>query len=52
MMINMLGELIYHHTGKVTSIRVLGTGKSKMESTVIASRKLKDVGNVNITIIY
>lgn len=31
----MLGDLIYQHTGKVTSIRVLDTAKSKMEATVI-----------------
>lgn len=48
----MLGDLIYQHTGKVTSIRVLDTAKSKMEATVIASGKLKDVGYVNITITY
>jgi hypothetical protein len=48
----MLGDLIYQHTGKVTSIRVLDTEKSKMEATVIASRKLKDIGNVNTTITY
>jgi hypothetical protein len=48
----MLGDLIYQHTGKVTSIRVLDTEKSKMEATVIASGKLNDVGNVNTTITY
>jgi hypothetical protein len=48
----MLGDLIYQHTGKVTSIRVLDIEKSKMEATVIANGKLKDVGNVNITITY
>ncbi len=48
----MLGDLIYQHTGKVTSIRVLDTAKSKIEATVIASGKLKDVGYVNITITY
>jgi hypothetical protein len=42
----MLGDLIYQHTGKITSIRVLDNEKSKMEATVIASGKLKDVGNV------
>ena len=46
----MLGDLIYQHTGKVTRIRVLDTKKSKMETTVIANGKLKDVGNVNTTI--
>jgi hypothetical protein len=48
----MSGDLIYQHTGKVSSIRVLDTEKSKMEATVIANGKLKDVGNVNITITY
>jgi hypothetical protein len=48
----MLGDLIYQHTGKITSIRVLDNEKSKMEATVIANGKLKDVGNVNITITY
>jgi hypothetical protein len=48
----MLGNLIYQHTGKVTSIRILDTEKSKMEATVIASGKLKDIGNVNTTITY
>jgi hypothetical protein len=48
----MLGDLIYQHTGKVTSLRILDTEKSKMEATVIASGKLKDIGNVNTTITY
>ena len=48
----MLGDLIYQHIGKITSIRVLDIGKSKMEVTVIASGKLKNVGNVNTTITY
>lgn len=48
----MLGYLLYQHTGKVTRIRVLDTKKSKMEATVIANGKLKDVGNVNTTITY
>lgn len=48
----MLGDLIYQHTGKVTSLRILDTEKSKMEATVIASEKLKDIGNVNTTITY
>ena len=48
----MLGNLIYQHTGEVTSIRILDTEKSKMEATVIASGKLKDIGNVNTTITY
>jgi hypothetical protein len=37
----MLGDLIYQHTGKVTSLRILDTEKSKMEATIIASGKLK-----------
>jgi len=48
----MLGDLIYQHTGKVTSLRILDTEKSKMEATIIASGKLKDIGNVNTTITY
>ena len=48
----MIGDLIYQHTGKVTSLRILDTEKSKMEATVIASGKLKDIGNVNTTITY
>ncbi len=31
----MLGDLIYQHTGKITSIRVLDTEKTKIEATVI-----------------
>jgi hypothetical protein len=48
----MLEDLIYQHIGKVTSIRVLDTAKSKMEVTISTSGKLKDVGYVNITITY
>lgn len=47
----MLGDLIYQHIGKITSIRVLDTEESKIRATVIANGKLKDIRNILLLLI-
>lgn len=48
----MLGDIILHHTGKVSDSRIVDSERRKVENSVIATGLAKGIGGVTIKINY